>query len=226
LNNYVVGNPDLQLTTINNYDIRLEDYFKNGDNISVSVFYKDFTNLIELTLNSNHDFIWLNNPNYSYVEGIEVEGKKTLTNHFDFRANLTFANSHSTFQLPAKFNNGVQGETVSHTMFGQAPYVINGSLVYHADSAGLTVALSYNVQGARLVIDGNSGIPDIYELPRNLLDCKISKTLGKHFAISFKVNDILDAPVVRAYKFPQGFKADFDKYNWGTNYIFSAAYKL
>ena len=112
-------------------------------------------------------------------------------------------------------------------MFGQAPYVINGILSYTSDSIGLTVALSYNVQGARLVIASDSKeIPDVKELPRHLLDLKVSKKFGKHFSVSFTVKDILNTAVVRAYAYADGTKLDYDRYKYGTNYLLSFGYKL
>jgi hypothetical protein len=44
----VYGNSQLQMVKINNYDLRFESYFSTGDNISVSLFYKDFKNHIEV----------------------------------------------------------------------------------------------------------------------------------------------------------------------------------
>jgi hypothetical protein len=112
-------------------------------------------------------------------------------------------------------------------MFGQAPYVINCIIGYTSDSLGLTVALSYNVQGPRLVIVADvKEVPDIYELQRNLLDLKISKKLGKHFSASFTVRDILNAPIRRAYVYKDGSKVDYDRYTYGTNYVLGIIYKL
>jgi len=37
-------------------------------------------------------------------------------------------------------------------MFGQAPYIFNAILTYNEDSLGLSVSLTYNVQGPRLVL--------------------------------------------------------------------------
>jgi hypothetical protein len=112
-------------------------------------------------------------------------------------------------------------------MFGQAPYVINGILTYKSDSIGLTVSLSYNIQGPRLVISADvKEIPDVYELPRNQFDIKISKSLAKHFSAGITVRDLLNTPIVRAYKYPEGYTLNYDKYIFGTTYEFGITYKL
>ena len=64
------------------------------------------------------------------------------------------------------------------------------------------------------------------KLPRNLFDIKISKKLGKHFSTSFTVRDIFNAPVIRAYGKEKGSKLSYDKFTWGTNYLFSISYKI
>jgi len=112
-------------------------------------------------------------------------------------------------------------------MFGQAPYIVNCILGYKADSLGLLITLSYNLQGPRLAITGIvPGWPDVYEMPRHVLDLKISKKLGKHFYTSFTIRDILNAPVRRTYDLPEGFQYDFDSFRYGTNYLFSLGYKI
>ena len=229
LQSNVLGNPNLKMVQINNYDLRLETYFNKGDNFSLSVFYKDFKNHIELVNNgSNEGYTWLNSSQ-SWAKGIELEGKKIITKQFDFRANITIVDSRSTIDKSYTNQWGLYkaGNIVTHKMFGQAPYVINGILTYTADSLGLSVALSYNIQGPRLVIEGlSSNIPDVYEMPRNLLDFKISKTLGKHFSASLKVLDIFHSSIRRTYKLPDGYSLDYDKYTYGTSYVFGLSYKF
>ena len=225
----IYGNSDLKTVQVKNYDFRAESFFNNGDNISISLFYKDFTNHIEMGFGSS-GITWQNIEN-SNVKGFEFEGKKSITKYFDLKANVTLVNSNSEFVR--KSMDLVNGEkiytpidTVMRPMFGQAPYIINGIASFKADSLGLTATLSYNIQGPRLVITGVvKGRPDVYELPRNTFDFKVSKTLGKHFSTSLTIRDILNAPVVRAYKLPNEW-IDFDRFRYGTNFVFGISYKL
>lgn len=226
---FVFGNSSLKQVQINNYDLRLEKYFSSGDNLSLSVFYKQFKNHIEL-VNSNIGYSW-QNVDKSFVQGIEIEGKKMLGKHFEFRSNISLIKSLSDFVVNRlELNNGIKKyipfDTVSRPMFGQAPFVINGILSYNADSLGLVATISYNVQGPRLAITSTDGTPDIYELPRHMLDLKISKTLGKHFSVSLNIRDLLNAPVRRSYNFQDGWKIDYDRFRFGTNYLFSVLYRI
>ncbi len=225
----IYGNSDLKMVHIANYDFRGETYFANGDNISVSVFYKDFHNHIEMGFGSA-GITW-DNIDHSTVRGVELEGKKQLGKHFEFRANVTLVKSRAEFiRKDLQIIDGVKVYTIVDTiyrpMFGQAPYLFNSILTYSADSLGLTATVSYNVQGPRLVIAGSvKGRPDVYEIPRHLVDFKLSKTIGKHYVASITVRDILNAPVRRAYKLPSGY-VDYDRFRYGTNFLVSFAYKL
>ncbi len=225
----IYGNSDLKLVNITNYDFRGEVYFKSGDNVSVSLFYKDFRNHIEMGF-GGAGITW-ENIEKSSVRGIEIEGKKKIGRNFEFRANLTLAKSEAEFvRKDLQIIDGKKVYTIIDTvyrpMFGQAPYLFNSILSYTADSLGLTTTLSYNVQGPRLVIAGViKGRPDVYEIPRHLVDFKISKTIGEHYIVSVTIRDILNSPVRRAYNLPNGY-VDFDKFRYGTNFLFSFAYKL
>jgi outer membrane receptor protein involved in Fe transport len=227
----IYGNPNLKVTQVNNFDFRVESFFRNNDNISFSLFYKDFTNHIEMGFGSS-GITWDNNEN-SFVAGIELEGKKQFGKFLEFRSNLTFVNSYSQYVrkdfilLPGNQIEYIPIDTVQRTMFGQAPYIINGMLTYKSDTLGLTATLSYNVQGPRLVITGIlKGRPDVYEMPRHALDFKVTKTLGKHFSSSLTVRDILNAPVLRSYKLNDNTFADFDRFRYGALITVGIAYKL
>jgi outer membrane receptor protein involved in Fe transport len=228
---FIFGNSNLKTVDINNYDIRFESYFKNGDNISVSLFYKTFVNHIEL-VQTTQGFTWQNADN-SNVKGIEIDGKKRIIKGLELRANVTFTNSVTTLvQNNILVKNGKKifspVDTITRQMYGQAPYVINGILSYSFDSLGLNLAVAYNVQGPRLAIVSAQpkAIPDVYDIPRHLLDFKVSKTIGKHFSVSATVKDILNAPIRRSYKYEEGFSVDFDNYVYGTNYYLSVSYKF
>ncbi|MFZ4786281.1 MAG: TonB-dependent receptor plug domain-containing protein, partial [Flavobacteriales bacterium] len=79
---FIYGNSDLKVAEITNYDFRTEAYFKNGDNVSMSLFYKDFKNHIEMGF-GNVGITWENVPE-SNVVGVEIEGKKDIGKSLEF----------------------------------------------------------------------------------------------------------------------------------------------
>jgi outer membrane receptor protein involved in Fe transport len=254
---FIYGNSDLKIARVNNYDARVESYFTNGDNLSLSLFYKDFKNHIEMGF-GNTGITWENVPE-SNVVGLELEGKVDISNSFEIRGNLTLVKSESQFIRRDFIVDKVTYErvytpidTIYRPMFGQAPYLVNTMVSYKLDTLGLTATLSYNLQGERLVIAGAfKGWPDVYEMPRHLLDFKVSKRLGEHFTVSLTVRDILNAPVLRSYFIPNEEQAtynsnlfkeaisriegkpgnsdnwqDYDRFRFGTTYLLSVGYKF
>lgn len=230
LNADVFGNADLKFVDIDNYDIRFENYFSTGDNLTISLFYKNIQNHIEL-ISSNLGFTWAN-ADRSYVYGIELDGKKKLVRNLDFSANVSLVNSFTRIEnRRLEISNGVKTwvtiNTVERTMFGQSPLVINSILTYYFPDWGLNTSLSYNYQAPRLVLaSANASLPDVYELSRHLLNFKISKKLNKYFSSSLSVKDILNSPIRRSYKYDEGFLLDFDKFTFGTSYNLSLSYNF
>jgi hypothetical protein len=225
----IYGNSDLKFVEIQNYDFRAESFLKNNDNVSISLFYKDFKNHIEMGFGSA-GITW-QNIDQSSVKGIELEGRKGFGKKLEIRGNVTLVKSVS--QFIRKDLQIVDGEkvitpldTVYRAMFGQAPYLVNASITFKPKKTGIHATLSYNVQGPRLVITGIvKGRPDVYEMPRNTVDFKISKKLGKKFSASLNVRDILNAPVRRAYKLPSEW-VDYDRFRYGTNYTVALSFNL
>ena len=228
LRKFVFGNSDLKMVNINNYDIRTELYLNETDNFSVSAFYKDFKNHIELV--QSVGFTW-ENVDKSNVKGIELEAKMALFKGFELLTNVTLISSNTKFvRTRMEINNSIKEfyplDTVSRPMFGQAPYVVNTILSYKNDSTGIMCTLSYNVQGPRLVVASDvKEIPDVYELPRHLLDFKITKSVGKYLFINIAVKDFLNTSARRSYK-TTGWSVDYDKFTYGTTYNLGISFKL
>jgi len=226
LNSPVLGNSQLKIVKVDNFDFRLESYFNSGNSISISAFYKKFKNHIELS----EGISWTNSLS-SHVAGVEFEGKVKILKSLDLKVNLAYINSSAevVFNRLTILNfvrSWTPIDTVTRAMYGQAPYVVNGILTYNMEKVGMNVTLSYNLQGPRLVLSSLGGPPDIYEMPRHLFDLRISKNLGSHFGFSINIRDLLNSPIRRAYKFKQGYILDFDKYNFGTSYNLGVNYKF
>ncbi|MBL7922777.1 MAG: carboxypeptidase-like regulatory domain-containing protein [Bacteroidia bacterium] len=229
LRSIVFGNSDLKPADVNNFDLRWEGYFKGGNSISASAFYKKFINHIEL-LNFNETNTWTN-VDESYVAGIELEGVKKITANLEFRFNAAIIKSETKVILKSRkvVDGNVQlvpYDTLVRSMYGQAPFLINAMLNYTLEKWKSAITVSYNLQGKRLVIAATENIPDIYEMPRNVVDVRMTRQLGKHFTASFTVRDILNEPVRRRYDLKYDQKLNYDSYRWGTGFNLGLTYRL
>jgi hypothetical protein len=220
----VYGNPDLKMTSIDNYDVRLERFFGNGGSVSVSGFYKYFLNHIELLQTLQGGFTW-RNASRSEVYGGEIEGRFKLVRNLEWRGNLTLM--ESTSYLTTTLND----QQVDYTtpMYGQAPYIVNTTLSYGLDSAQFTISASYNVQGPKLAVTNAELDPTgirAYEMPRHLVDVTLNKRFGPHWGVLFRVRDALNSPIRRSYRFDSGYSLDFDRYTYGTEYLLTLSYTI
>jgi len=243
LRDNVFGNSKLKAVYVNNLDFRYEKYFGKSYNISASLFYKNFKNHIEL-IQTGKGYTW-ENVDKSTLKGIEIEGKATFFNSLEVRSNITICKSMTTFmKKEIIYTSGIKSyitdsSMVSRSMFGQAPYTINAIVSYKFDSINAGISVSYNRQGPRLSVasnlpftDLNSAnknlpyLPDVYEMPRNIIDVRAYKNIGKHWMISVSVRDILNAPIKRTYLYKDGTELDYDKIRFGTVYQLAIQYKI
>ncbi len=78
---------------------------------------------------------------------------------------------------------------------GQSPYLINAGLFYNDDERGLQINALYNVIGKRIYIIGDNVISaNIFEMPRNVIDLNIIKSIGKRLEIRASIQDLLNQP--------------------------------
>jgi TonB-dependent receptor len=216
------GNLDLQQTLINNYDLRWETFFKNGDMISLSGFYKNFDGHIELvTYDVATDNVKPRNAGESNVYGIELEIRKSMEviapflSNLSLGSNVTLANSEVDLnsvvvnesgltEYESRKNNAREGEIVEATrpMGGQSPYLINAYINYADKSGYMNANLSYNVQGENLMIVGVGATPDIYSRPFNSLNLNVYRDFGvkKNHRVTAGVNNLLKEERKDIYK--------------------------
>lgn len=202
-NNVLFGNPELETPSINNFDLRWENYPSSGELISFGVFYKSFTNPIEQYFKpgagsgGTRNFIFKNAPS-AYSTGAELEVRKSLEPLFKagFFSMFSVGMNASYIYSRVQLGDEAVGQEKSRIMMGQSPYVINTGIFYNNPAYKLQCNLQYNVIGHRLFVVGTEGTPDVYELPRNVFDFSITKNIGKNFEIKAGVQDILNQAVV------------------------------
>lgn len=185
----VYGNPDLTQTNITNYDLRFEVYPKGSQMFSVGLFYKHFKNPIELfyrLVDANE--VFYNNAPEANLYGIEVEGRKNITDRLRLVANATYI--YSQTRMDSSSANRVAH--LKRPMIGQSPYIINFSAFYAIPVRHMNCSLSYNTFGKRIVTVGKKQQQfDEYEQPFHNLGAKIDYTIGR-YNLSLEANNLLN----------------------------------
>ena len=192
----VRGNPGIVPADIDSFDLRGEWYFNNGDNLTVTLFYKDIEDPIEFFEIPASDTTIARevvNAESGEVKGIEIEGLKELGflgGVFDtlfIQGNLTLQDS----ELVAGPNANVPTNPV-RDLSGASDYVANVMLGFDSPDARHTASLIYNVFGERLYVAGRNGAPDGYEQPFNSLDFTYFWYPSDRVTLKAKVQNILD----------------------------------
>lgn len=198
-NNVLYGNINLKVPTIDNFDTRFEYYPSAGELISIGLFSKNFKNPIEQYFEpgagsgGTRNFIYGNADNATSY-GIEFEIKKSLQPIFKsgFMSRLAVGLNTSIIKSNVDLGAKTNGQAQNRPMMGQSPYAINTGIFYNQPENNLQFNIQYNVIGRRIFLVGSDGTPDVYELPRNVIDFSISKGIGKNIEIKAGVQDILN----------------------------------
>jgi TonB-dependent receptor len=199
LNAGIYGNPSIRQAYIQNFDLRFEHYPSPNETFNIGLFYKSFKNPIEMVIMGNNPTQYsFENVTSAYSYGIETDVRKSLgfisgAENFSVIMNATLIKSRVQF---------AEGDlNRDRSLQGQSPYMVNAGLFYYNDNNGLMVTLLYNIIGKRIVAVGRPSpnkwedIPNIYEMPRNVLDLAVSKKLGDKFEIKLGIKDILNEKV-------------------------------
>lgn len=199
-----VGNPEIQPSYIDNFDLRYEYFGEKNEMIALSVFSKSFDDPIEVaavTQNTPDDLTVINNENAS-VLGVELELRKNLltadTFTLNFNTNATVINAKQTMSQDEFDNRQESNPDIvidrERELQGQSPYMINVGLTANDSEKEIQAGLYYNVQGPTLQIVGVDIVPDVFTEPFHNLDFSASKVFNNDNIkkkITFRVKNIL-----------------------------------
>lgn len=193
------GNPDLEITTVDNLDLRWE-WFRGGRELyAVGVFHKEFRNPIEVLDIATLGTEMPQNLESARVTGAEFEARFNLgmlgewLEPFSLGGNLALMTSEE--KIPeaelAVLRQVYPGARGTRALFGQSPYVVNVDLSYSHARLGTSATLALNIAGERLVLVTDSALPDIYEQPAPRLDFTLAQRLGQRWRLRLSARNLL-----------------------------------
>jgi TonB-dependent receptor len=231
-----IGNPELRMSALQNYDLRLDYTPYEGGLISVSWFRKDITDPIEY-VQRVATFTYTTPVNYptGRLRGYELEFRQSLGHFWEpleglaVGANATFIDSK--VELPpdeiAAFNDpGILAPLSNRDMTNAPEHLYNLYVTYDFAPTGTQLALFYTVQGDTLVAgagqsDGNF-VPSIYAREYGTLNFSLSQKLFKYFKLQFQAKNLTDPEIEEVYR-SEFIGADVTKssYTRGIDYSLS-----
>jgi hypothetical protein len=178
-NAQILGNSKLEKSDIYNVDLKWELYPKAGENISVSVFGKQFIRPIEQIVADgsvpSNLLLTYTNPDNALLYGVELEFRKKIMSWLDVYTNASVMNSE------------VEVNGIKRQLQGQSNYVLNGGVNIHKNKN--TFNITYNRVGDRISAVGFQGYPNIFENSRDVLDITLLHKL-KNGEIKLAVGDV------------------------------------
>ncbi|MCB9000369.1 MAG: TonB-dependent receptor [Bacteroidales bacterium] len=230
------GNPNLKSTTINNFDVRWEQFPNIGEYLSFSIFYKQFYNPIEnaqipVAGGSGSQFQY-KNVDKSTLYGAELEVRKYLgskdswLHHLKVAANFSYI--YAFVKVTADELQSIRSwnpnASDTRPMYDQAPYTINASLSYENTDKGWESAINFNMSGKRLIVY-QIDLPSIYLQPTPDLNITVKKTFNKNYSIRFNAKNILNNAYAEEMKL--GSNTYYTtKYRLGRSYSLSITYNF
>lgn len=199
-----VGNVDLQMSSIVNYDVRWEWFPEPDALIAMSMFAKTIDSPIELS--QSGDILKFINVAEGHVFGFELEWQRSLAfvteelRHWSIGTNYSYIQSSAT--RPVLGAASIYGP--SRRLQGQPDYIVNFNLTYENPDFGLSSGLFLNLVGPQLfAVASNFQDPDVFQDPYSTLDFSIAKKLGANCRLTLRAANLLSSTVTRYYNNPE-----------------------
>ena len=195
----IIGNPNLKITELKNFDLRWEWYFGFSDYVSAGLFYKEFTNPIEASIvgSTQRAGTYINAQGADNA-GAEFEVYKRLDflgdgflngigEDFYIQANASVIDSEVSI---AEKDLGVLTSS-SRPLQGQSDYLFNFQVGYEPIS-GTTATLLYHYYGERIYEVGIETAPDLVEQPFGELNFVFIRDLSDDLSMTLKARNLTD----------------------------------
>ncbi|VGO21406.1 TonB-dependent receptor [Pontiella sulfatireligans] len=213
-----IGNNDLEISTIKNYDVRLEFFPTPGRMFAASVFKKDIDNPIDRETFGylGEEYIQAVNYPSGEVKGYELEARSSLDfihedlEGFAIGVNYTKIDAHVVVPKDLGESLALYGlDSKERDMEGQPEYLFNINATYDNERFGTSLGLFYNLRGEMLKSGASVGadsqgdsiaIPNVYAKSVGILNFSFSQDLFEHWKLTFQAKNLLNPSIEEVYR--------------------------
>jgi len=237
------GNPDLDVSTNYNADIRWEYFPTREEVISLTGFGKIIQNPINevIVASATNDISYINTGKQATVLGAEFEIRKSifslenekgvtvLTNKLSAGFNASYMYSNQDFDRFKVINEtslNVNFTNKEGRLTGASDLILNADVTYIKDfskTANLLATLAYNYFSDRVYAIGSAGKGDIVDKGIGSLDLIVKSEISKKIKLGFSLKNVLNPTIKRIQEIQKIEVLSFKK---GINASFSLTYKI
>ena len=192
----IQGNPELERTRVQNFDLRWELFPSPAEVISVTAFYKRFSNHIEDVIVSTGGSTQAQNLAEARNFGAELEVQLDLGRYWSqvrglgVAANLALIYSRAVLST----EEAALFASTERPMTGQSPVLANFILSYDHERSGWTTNLVYGIIGRRLDRPATAGFADEYTATYHRLDVNASWDFAPNWSLKLNLDNLLMQP--------------------------------
>jgi TonB-dependent receptor len=227
------GNPDLEATTSNNFDIMFEKYTSSLGLLSAGFFYKNMSNVIMSTMHTEEleynggtqvyeVTMPVNSDNDANIYGFEVAINQRLNflnvpflNYFSIYGNYTY--THAEMKVDGR-----------ELPLGYSPKnIANIALMYDNPKIGLSFVISNNFRDDILQSVGTDEYTDSYFKSEYHLDLSVKQKISKHFSAFLQLNNLTNQEEKQIFGDPSKDYAKLQQWaKFGTYGTIGISFKL
>jgi outer membrane receptor protein involved in Fe transport len=228
-----IGNPELKMSSLKNYDLRLDWAPYQGGLLSVSWFKKDVADPIEYVQRyASFDFTTPRNYPEGKLSGYEFEVRQEMGRFWQeaqglgVGANATFIDSEVTLPDDESDLLSSVGLPMDKRDMTNAPeHLYNIFTTYDIEKTGTQIALFYTVRGDTLVAGAGQSkshpVNNVYETEYGTLNLSVSQKLGEIWKFTFQAKNLLDPDIETVYRSESGDDTAKNSYKKGMDFSIS-----
>jgi TonB-dependent receptor len=220
-----IGNPDLELASSENLDLRASWYPRPHEIVSISLFAKRIQRPIEQSsFRRDNTLITYANFDEADVYGIEAETRLGLDRFweplapFTLGVNAAYIESEVPLTADQQANRRGFGDFDStRPLYDQPSYIVNADVTWELERTGTRVTLSGGVVGERLIVVGLAQ-PDEFLAPTPDLNLFVRQKLGRNWDVRLSAQNLLNPAHEIVQTWPEAGEVALRSYRRGITF--------
>ena len=215
-----IGNPDLAMSDLNNYDLRLDWTPFEKWLLSGSVFYKQISDNIEYIGRYGTGFQYTTPVNFDSATLFGLEGEVRVgmeqiigeeLKGLSLGANATYLDSQTDLPEDLASQFEAFGSPVSSRPMIQTPeYLLNANMTYELERWGTQLGIFWTYKGDTLISGASTNgsatspptaiTPDIYQTPFQTLNITVQQRIVDGLTLSIGLKNLTNPDIQTVYR--------------------------